>query len=105
MCPSVDMLVAKDCISQGKKWADDNYQFIFFSVTWKEKAVWQMFELLSETSEQNCENESVSMMIATLFDRLTSGLIYCPSAVIHGSTNANACLKETFMSSVHYAEH
>lgn len=66
MCPSVDTLVAKDCINQGKKWADDNCHFLF--VTWREKAVWQMLRLVSETLEQHGENESVSMMIATLFD-------------------------------------
>ena len=28
--PDIDTLVAKDCINQGKKWADDNCHFILF---------------------------------------------------------------------------
>lgn len=30
ICSNVETPVAKDCITQGKKWADDNCHFIFF---------------------------------------------------------------------------
>lgn len=74
---NIDTLLAKDCINQGEKWADDNCHFILFFifVTWRTKAVQQMFGLVSETSEQHRENESVSMM-ATLFDSWTK-LLSC----------------------------
>ena len=66
-----------------------------------------MFGLVSETLEQHSENESVGVVILTLYGELLdwSAIPQLYDTVIHGNMDANPCVKETSMSSVPYSEH
>lgn len=64
-----------------------------------------MFGLVSETSEQHSENESVSTLRANLFaDFCTIRRPQLDFTVIRGKLDANAHGRETPLSSGHYAE-
>lgn len=60
--------------------------FSFISVTWREKAAWQMFGLLYKISEHSSETELVMIIIPVLFDRVQNVSavlkLYCFSLLV-----------------------